>query len=126
MPHAVFAFLSLVRYGMLDGTAVVPMDNDTLNLVRFDADESFEAQLEAVGMANNVLLFLESSEMFPCEEGSVRFDEYGPSLVVHLSAVEETSCFGKIIKGMEYVRAIQESLASGNSVDNLTFRYLRV
>jgi hypothetical protein len=126
MPHAVFAFLSLVRYGMLDGTAVEPMENDALNLFREDADESFEAQLEAVGMANNVLMFLESSGMFPCEEGSVKFDDFGPRLVVHLSAVAETGCFGKIVKGMEHARAIQESLASGNSVDTLTFRYLMV
>jgi len=115
---------------MLDGTSVVPMDNDALTLVRLDADESFEAQLEAVGMANNVLMFLESSEMFPCDEGSVRFDEFGPSLVIHLSAVTEgtAACFGKIVKGKENVRALQqESLASGQaSVDNLTFRYLSV
>jgi hypothetical protein len=111
---------------MLDGSAMMTTGDDALRIVPGDVDVSFDAKREAVGMTNSVLMFEQRSPVFVCDEGSVKFHDYGAALAIHLSAVSDASCFGKIVKGLENVRAIQASLASGNPSGIVNFQYLKV
>jgi len=134
LPHSVFTFLSLVRYELLDGSTFLPIDDeDAFHIERYDPEEgeegveSFEVQLDAVGLGRPVLAVSEVTTSFPCEEGSLRFDDdFGPGLVLHLSPVPDRNCFGKVVRGLENLRTIQERLSYGHEVEHVSFQVLDV
>jgi cyclophilin family peptidyl-prolyl cis-trans isomerase len=136
MPHSVFSFLSLVSYEMYDGTTtfVLPESDDSgivgLSMT-MDAEVAFNQKRRAVGMKESILMFPESSPRFPCEEHSVGFQGLGLSLEFYLSSPgessskdEQSSCFGKIVRGVEKLQFIQESVSNGIAVDITHMQHL--
>jgi hypothetical protein len=127
MPHTVYTFLSLVRYGLLEHSALVSIDDQTLGIFPVDIDGSFDTKRKALGLAQSILMVEEHSPSFPCEKGSLRFHDNGPGLALQLSStIEGTSCFGKIYEGIEHVGTLQESLANGHVIENVSFQFLQV
>lgn len=136
LPHSVFTFLSLVSYEMYDGTTFVAPEaassaNSILGLsLAMDAEVAFNQKRRAVGMQEYILMFPEISACFPCEEYSVGFQGLGPSLELYLSPSDEEasrdgrSCFGKIVRGVESIVAIQKSVSNGQAVDITHMQHL--
>lgn len=128
MPHTVYTFVSLVNYGMLNNSAMATAGDGTLRVAVDGDSDTFATKRQAVGWAElPIIMFEEASPAFPCEEGSVKFDSAGPSLMLFLSSSQEAaSCFGKIVKGVENVHVMQERLSSGNAIENIQFELLGV
>jgi hypothetical protein len=133
MSHSVFTFLSLVSYEMYMGTTFVVQqesaDSGVVGLsMTMDAEVAFNERRRTVGMEESILMFPEVSSRFPCEEHSVGFQGMGPLLEFYLASPGESndgrSCFGKIVRGVEKLQSIQESVSNGAAMDITHMQHL--
>lgn len=127
LPHTVLTFLTLVEAEQYSRSRV-SLSPTALSIEPNQLDETHEAHR----LSRATLGFIESSTKFPCTTNSVGFLGYGPQFMVFFddSGAEESAnnhtCFGRIVRGMSSIKALQSDAANDSTIQVAWSRNLRL
>jgi cyclophilin family peptidyl-prolyl cis-trans isomerase len=128
LPHAVYTFLSLVESNLLDGTSFFPTNEGTIRIgAKKESASALDQKYKAFGYEESVLTFIEESSVFPCGPYSMGFVGLGPALEVFTSEEASNSnrvCFGRVVRGMQTLSRVEDSLGQGEGIDIVEIRHL--